>query len=156
MPSTLRAGKGAKAAVLTRLIKPKQDLASLERDHRSTVIICDRFKNQKGTEYIQFKLLGGEEEGKTILYVSKQYVKVMEEGNPQDFFLAQGSQKSRFKEPEIVWEKSEARELLRQAILCGDVPSAPDPNFPTKDIYMSIPELSLYYEKRFSSRLSSL
>jgi hypothetical protein len=38
------AGKGAKASVLTRMIKPKQHLPNNDKNHRSEVIIEDHFE----------------------------------------------------------------------------------------------------------------
>ena len=46
----LRPGKGAKASILTRFIKPKQ-VHNGDNNHRSEIQIVDRFTNNKGTEY---------------------------------------------------------------------------------------------------------
>jgi hypothetical protein len=65
------------------------------------------------------------------------------------------------KEPKIKWHKSEARRLLYEAIVRGDVPAkAKDEQGKSTGqllhIYYLIPELSKYRYKSFSSRLSKL
>jgi hypothetical protein len=45
---------------------------------------------------------------------------------------------------------------LLKALLDHEIPWEPDASMPTKDIYLSIPELSLYDYRLFSGRLSSI
>ena len=60
-----------------------------------------------------------------------------------------------FIEPEISWGESEAKELLLQALLSGDIPLDPN-DMSLIEVYCSIPELADYDYNLFSGRLSSL
>ena len=77
-PRKLKAGKGAKASILTRFIKPKQPFpAGGDNTHRTNVILHSRFINQKGQKYYHFTL--EDDENGELLYGSEQYTKVIEE-----------------------------------------------------------------------------
>ena len=85
----LRAGKGAKASVLTRFIKPKQHLPNDDKQHRSEVVLEDRFLNEKGKDVYSFKFVGDRSDG-MLLHASVCYVKVIEEGDVERLFDDEG------------------------------------------------------------------
>ena len=87
MPSRkLRAGKGAKASVLTRFVKPKQHLPNGDKSHRSEVVIDDKFENEKGKEVFSFRYVGDESDG-LLLHALVRYVKIIEEGDEERLFI---------------------------------------------------------------------
>ena len=51
---TLRAGKGAKGSILTRFIKPKQQVG--DKTHRSDVLIRGEFDDEKGKRCYEFQV----------------------------------------------------------------------------------------------------
>jgi hypothetical protein len=70
--------------------------------------------------------------------------------------------KKKFLEPKILWQNSEAKEILYKAIMDGEVPleARDDEGRPTlpalREIYVMCSEYSLYSYDKFSSRLSGL
>lgn len=151
-PRKLRAGKGARGTILTKFIKPPQH--NDEADHRTDVIIDSRYIDQKNKTYYKFRIADDDEVG-DILHGSSRLVKIVEEGDPEEFF--DGPPKNVvFEEPEIKWEDSEAYQLLKQDLNDGTVPTEVDPNMPTRSIYMMRPEYAEYDPEKFSSRLSGL
>jgi len=131
--------KGRKASILTKMIRPRRDMSTFVDGHRSDIIIEGSFLNNQGKLQYSFRL--AEDENSPLLNASARYVKL---------------HKDAFQEPEIPWSESEAKCLLLKALLDRKIPWEPDPSMPTKDIYMSIPELSLYDYRLFSGRLSSM
>ena len=74
----LQAGKGAKASVLTRMIKPKQYLPNDDKAHRSDIILVDRFENVKGGEVYSFQYSEDDSEASLFLQAcSARYVKIV-------------------------------------------------------------------------------
>jgi hypothetical protein len=70
-------------------------------------------------------------------------------------------EKEKFKEPDVTWNKSEARSLLYNDIVEGKVPlDATDADGRStmllRDIYLMHPQFADYDYEKFSSRLSSL
>jgi len=58
--------------------------------------------------------------------------------------------------PEIPWQDSKAKALLRQDIIDGIVPKIPSNSMPTNVIFTSRPEYAEYGYTQFGSRLSNL
>ena len=73
----LRAGKGAMADVLTRMIKPP--IALTHSEHRSHVVIVKRTKEKGKFRYTFY--LKGEEKSK-LYNTSCRFVNIIKEGNP--------------------------------------------------------------------------
>jgi hypothetical protein len=103
----LRPGKGAKASVLTRMIKPKQHLPNNDKQHRSEIILEGQMENEKGVEVFSFRYLEDDSEG-LLLHASTRYVKIVEEGARGLFFEDEGEGE----EGKIKWKDSEARRIL--------------------------------------------
>jgi hypothetical protein len=59
----LRPGKGAKALIFTRFIKPNQPLPDNNRDHRSNVVLVERVKDAKAKDIYKFRYELDAEEG---------------------------------------------------------------------------------------------
>jgi hypothetical protein len=115
------------------MIRRRRDTSTLVDGHRSDIIIEDSFLNNKGKLQYSFRL--AEEENGTLLNASARYVKLRQDA---------------FQEPDIPWSESVAKCLLLKALLDRKIPWEPDASMPTMDIYMSIPELSLYDYRLFS------
>ena len=79
-PRRLRPGRGAKATILTRFIKPKQ--VGKDKNHRSEVILKEEFEDEKGKLCYSFRLYADE----PSLYAVPRYLKIVEEGNVDHLF----------------------------------------------------------------------
>jgi hypothetical protein len=153
---TLQAGKGAKASVLTRVIKPKQHLPNNDKNHRSDVILVDRFENEKGGEVFSFRYANDDSEG-LLLQATTRYVKVVEEGDREAFFDDDGEGE----DGKVKWKDSEARRLLVKDVKDRVIPieSKYDDGTQTmtlQEIYVSRPEFAAYDYNKFSSRLATI
>lgn len=154
----LQAGKGAKASVLTKMIKPKQHLPNNDKTHRSDVILEDRFDNEKGGEVYSFRYI--EDDATTVglfLQASSRYVKVIESGDKEEFFddIGEGE------EGKVKWKDSEARRLLYKDVKDREIPleAKHDDGTPTMkldEIYVTRPEYAAYDYSKFSSRLATI
>ena len=152
----LQAGKGAKASVLTRMIKPKQHLPNNDKSHRSDVILVDRFENDKGGEMYSFRYSDDDSNG-LLLQATPRYVKIVEEGDKDDFFDDDGEGE----DGKVKWKDSAARRLLYNDIKDRVIPleSKFDDGTLTmtlQEIYVSRPEFAAYDYNKFSSRLATI
>jgi hypothetical protein len=152
----LQGGKGAKASVLTRMIKPKQYLPNNDKQHRSEVVLDGRMENEKGVEVYSFRYVGDDSEG-LLLHASTRYVKIIEEGERGLFFDDEGEGE----EGKVKWKDSEARRILYKDVKDRVVPleAKYDDGTPTmklEDIYASRPEFAGYDYNKFSSRLATI
>ena len=162
MTRKLRPGKGAKATILTRMIKPKQPIES--KDHRSTITLVEQFTNEKGQKHYKFKYMYDNSDDEPMMNALARWIKVVQEGNPQEFFEGNidPSNIDVFIEPEIPWKDSVSKRLLYKDIMNNLVPlyardSENKSTMPLKDIYDMHPEeYHLYDYSKFSGRLSSL
>ena len=155
MPPKLRAGKGAKASILTRFIKPKQHIPRNNQQHRSDVILQDTFDDEKGRPCYEFRF--ADNPNGPLLYGNIRYVKVFEEGDQEDYF----EDLAECEGGKVKWQNSNARELLYQDILNGIIPlDARDEEghetMTLQDIYATRIEYAAYDFDKFASRLDYL
>jgi len=157
----LRAGKGARATILTRFIKPKPtEIPS--KDHRSEVILLDRFEDEKGKVCYQFRYAFGPTNppDNLLLYANSRYIKVEEEGDFEQLFEDHGEGE----DGKIKWADSEARSLLYDDILNGVVPlykyhpgTKKEPTEPDEEgIYVSRPQYAAFDKEKFAARLAAI
>lgn len=156
----LQPGKGAKASILTRMIKPIQPVQG--KDHRSDIVLVDQFVDDKGKKCFHFRYSLDGKNG-PILHALAHWVKTVEEGDKEDFFEpSQQAHGDNNGESDIPWKDSVAKRMLYRDIRKGLVPKeARDEHnrstMPLKDIYNMHPEEYHKYDyKKFSGRLSSL
>ena len=157
------AGKGAEALILTRYIKPPQPTQN--NKERSTIILADRFMNEKGTVCYRFKY-PLDDDTQPLMFATAHYAKVVKEGERSLFFdelpvrNKTTKQEKKFIEPKITWRKSIARKKLYKDVHNGVIPleSKEGGNNKMKlgDIYNMHPEYSAYDYKRFSQRVSKI
>jgi hypothetical protein len=158
----LRAGQGAEAEILTKMITPKQ--AVPHKDHRSSVILMNRVE-EKGKYCFLFHFVGADDT--QFMHASYQFVKILKEGDPSSFFdeivsnnNGNGNGKTKFLEPKIKWAKSPARKLLYTDVKEGSVPldAIVDGKRTTdnKEVYMMHPEYSEWNIDSFGRRLGGL
>ena len=84
----LRAGRGAKGSVLTRLIKPKQLHSGEDTNHRSEIVIADRYAVKKGTVFFRFRYVEDQHgDGPAPLHCAASFIRITEEGHPDDSFV---------------------------------------------------------------------
>jgi hypothetical protein len=158
MTKKLYAGKGAKATILTRMIKPRQQAPS-DKNHRSEVVLLDQFSDSSGEYYCFRYASGGDGQ---VLHALRRWVRIEEEG--EDLFDGQANverKKKSFKEPKTKWKDSSARRQLYKDIKEGRVPlDATDQDgkstMQLRDIYSMHLEYAEYDYDKFSSRLGSL
>ena len=153
---TLRAGVGAEAEILTKMIQPR--LPVPHHGHRSRVILTSLVQD-KNKRHFLFHLVGANAT-QVVLRGSYHYVKVVKEGDPTLFFDTDDSTTA-FQEPNIPWRKSRARKILYTDIKEGRVPrSAKDENgrrtTDIKTVYLMHPEYALWDYNKFSSRLAGV
>jgi hypothetical protein len=152
----LRPGKGARASVLTRMIKPKQYLPNDDKQHRSEVVVEGRMENEKGVEVFSFRYLEDDSEG-LLLHASTRYVKIVEEGERGLFFDDEGEGE----EGKVKWKDSEARRILYKDVKERVIPlEAKYPDGTTtmtlEEIYASRPEFAAYDYNKLSSHLATI
>jgi len=143
----LRPGKGAKASILTKFVKPAEGVPAPpdgEKNHRSNVVLVKWALDKKAKKIFYYRLDGENAEAEPR-YASSRWFSVLEEGGSEDLVFdlegkgqglaatefvetakAQGTGKEKedggFKEPKIKWKNSKARRLLYQDIYNGVVP----------------------------------
>ena len=148
----LQAGRGAKGSVLTRLIRPKQTHFGEDENHRSKIVIVDRFTNKKGTVYFRFRYLEDQHgDGPPPLHCAARLIRITEEGRPDDFFVGDAPEQKDNSEPNK-WETCLARQLLYNDIKNGLV----DEDATPEEVYVMHPEYALYNYDKFGARLKSL
>ena len=160
----LRAGQGAEAEILTKMITPKQ--AVPHKDHRSSVILMSRVE-ETGKYCFLFHFVGADDT--QFMHASCQFVKILKEGDPSSFFdeivsnnngNGNGNGKTKFLEPKIKWAKSRARKLLYTDVKEGSVPlyAIIDGKRTTdnKEVYKMHPEYAEWNIDSFGRRLGGL
>ena len=75
----LRVGKGAKASILTKMIKPVQPVPT--KGHRSDVVLVEQFINEKGQLSYRFRHATGDDSNPPM-HALAQWVKIAQEGLP--------------------------------------------------------------------------
>ena len=75
----LRAGKGAEASILARMIKPVQPVP--RKDHRSDVVLAEQFTNNKGQLTCRFRHAGDAHDNNPPMHALAQWVKTAQEGD---------------------------------------------------------------------------
>ena len=141
--ATLPPGKGAKASLLTKFIKPSDGVANHGvKDHRSVVELVERGRIKMAQVF--YYRLDGDGEEQALRYASTRWFKVVEEGSTGDVFkldqdsappqlsekaqeaLARGHQPSTTsttkKESTTQWKHSMARKLLYNDVYAEVVP----------------------------------
>lgn len=146
-PPKLRPGKGAKATIITRLIKPKPPLpgGDPKSKHRSDIVVLGHFNDEKGRLCFTFRYADAEaDDSETAnMYAIRRFVKIVEEGPPEDLFDGE----------QISWEESHARKLLYCDLSDGTVPLE---GGDTDEIYAMRPDYAKYDKSMFPERLESL
>ena len=160
----LKAGKNAKAKILTRMIKPPQPIQ--EHSQRSDILLVEQYFDNKGKKYYRFRYVMDSPDA-PLMHALAHWVRIVEEARAQDFFEIptgnnQQANKNAFIESSIPWQDSKARHILYNDIVKNIVPiNARDENnkstMKLKDIYNMHPEeYHQYAYSKFSSRLSNL
>jgi hypothetical protein len=152
-----RAGGGAKAKILTRMIYPRRNLKD-KKDQSIVILIGEEEKiiNKKNQQCYTFVVEGDDE----TCYAIKQFVHVFEEGDKSKLFdpnLPGPEEKSKETEKKLPkWRKSKAKTLLYEFLVDGTVPMEDDPNMQLEDIYCLDLEFEKYDFRKFKVRLDRL
>ncbi len=141
------------------MIKLKQDyMPNHDKNHRSDVIIVDRYENNKGAEVVcAFWYAEDDSESGLLLHATTRYVRIVEEGDKEAYFDDAGEGE----EGKVKWKDSEANWLLYNDVRDGVIPleskyGAGTPTMTLQEIYVSRPEFALWYDyNKFSSRLAT-
>jgi hypothetical protein len=158
----MRAGTGAKATVLTKMIYPRQS----DPNGKSTVVlIAEETKtiNKKQQPCYTFRVEGAD----TICYAIQRYVHVFEEGDHNKLFdpneppprqrrskkKKEQQQQSKEKKKNK-WRKSKAKQILYEMLLDGTVPM--ENTMPLEDIYLLDEEFDNFDFDKFKGRLDRL
>lgn len=161
MAPKLRPGKGAKASILTRYIKPMQPLPDGNKKHRSEVILEERYFDRENKPIYKFKYaLALRHNESPELHAKAHWVKLIKEGHHHDLFDGPGEPlpDGKQKEPKIKWGQSRARALLYDDIEKGLIEFEEDgePRVPLEQIYTMRVEYAEYFFSNFERRLKAL
>ena len=148
-----RAGEGAKAKILTKMIYPRRVVADA-KDESEVVLVAEESKtiNKKEQACYTFKLQDGE-----ICHAIKRYVHVFEEGDESKVFdktLPGPPKEDPSLERKVKWRKSEAKRLLYGFLIDGTVPY--DGTMSVEDVYLLHEEFAKYDFDKFEGRLKRL
>jgi hypothetical protein len=156
MKMKMRAGAGAKATVLTKMIYPRQ---SNPNGKSTVVLMAEETKtiNKRQQPCYTFRVDGDD----TICYAIKRYVHVFEEGDHDKLFdpnenqrPSQRSNQQQHENKKNKWRKSKAKKILYDMLLDGTVPM--DNTMPLEDIYLLDEEFAKFDFARFRGRLNRL
>jgi hypothetical protein len=146
----LRPGKGSKALIITRFIKPNQPLPDNNRDHRSNVVLAERVKDAEAKDIYKFRNeLDAEEDGGDLLSANLRYVKVTMEGGIQMIYLMVPGREplpEPFKEPKTKWRNS-AHDDFSMTMSNNNKPV-----MSLEEIYSMHPEYGEYDESKFGDQ----
>eukprot|EP00536_Pseudo-nitzschia_multiseries_P017221 jgi/Psemu1/49899/gm1.49899_g len=146
--TTLRAGVGAKASILTRFIRPEQPCP--RKDHRSSVVLESQFEDN-GKQFFQFGNSGNGASDQLMSGLCR-WVKIKKEGNPALYFEMaeqQPTQSTPFQEPKIKWKNSVAKKMLYKDMKDGIVPLEPG-GLTLKELYVMLSSLWKSIKKNMS------
>lgn len=151
-----RAGIGAKARILTKMIYPKRPANAGEQ----TIVILEAEQeimiNRKMQPCYTFKIDGTNESCHAI----KRYVHVTEEGDAANIFdkLLPGPEDPIFAKPkkQVKWRKSKSKKILYELLMDGIIPLEEDQLMPAQDIYLMDPEFANYSFDTFKAGLNRL
>jgi hypothetical protein len=153
-----RAGEGAKAEVLTKMIYPRRN--GLDEKEKSIVILIEEKTikiNKKQQQCYTFNVDGFDKD--QVCYAITRYVHVFEEGSVENLFdpvLPVPEPSKQVKEKKEKWRKSKAKKILYDLIMNGTVPMQDDPNMPLELIYDMDPEFQATDIDKFKGRLQRL
>jgi hypothetical protein len=158
---TPRAGEGAKAKVLTKMIYPRRYLQ--DPKHQSVVVLIaeeEMLVNRKQQKCYTFTIDGGEEEDGAMCYAIQRYVHVFEEGDTAKLFNPSlpGPNDQIFQKTkkEAKWRKSKTKKLLYDFLMDGTVPMEEDGSMMIEDIYALEEEFAEFELDKFKAGLSRL
>jgi hypothetical protein len=158
MVNNLRAGEGAKAEILTRMIYPRRNVP--DKKEKSIVILIEKKTieiNKKQQQCYTFKNEGDDND--QVYYAITRYIHVIEEGNTENLFdptlpAPEPSKKEKVKKEK--WRQSKAKKILYDLLMDGTVPMQDDPNMPLELIYAMDAEFQKTDIDKFKSRLQRL
>lgn len=150
-----RAGEGARANILTKMIYPRRS-AENPKEQSTVVLIAEEEKtiNKKQQQCYTFRIEGGDE---TVCYAVKRYVHVFEEGDKSKLFdpsLPGPEEQSKETKKLLKWRKSKAKKILYEFLMDGTIPM--EDTMPLEDIYLLDEEFGKYDYKQFKGRLSRM
>jgi len=152
-----RAGEGAIGEILTRLVNPKVSPMPDDKQHRSRIVLVDRYE-EKGKCRFSFYFEDGNET--KLFNASYRFVTILKEGDPSLLFDKSeevNSNNNEFEEPNISWKKSLARKLLYKDVMEGKVPlegTAKTTDF--SSVYMMHPEYAAWNFDSLPRRLDGI
>ena len=146
-----RAGIGAKARILTRMIYPRRKVD--DPKHESVVVlIAEETKTINGKDQPCFTFsIDGE-----VCHAIQRYVHVFEEGEGANIFdkdLPGPPEEDLMLENKVKWRKSEAKRILYDFLMDG---TAPMEGGSLEDIYSLHEEFAKYDFDKFEGRLNRL
>ncbi|KAG7342240.1 hypothetical protein IV203_007332 [Nitzschia inconspicua] len=153
-----RAGEGAKASILTKMIYPKRAVNDPKEASVIVVLISEEEKsvNRRQQQCYTFYIEG---DTSNICYAIKRYVHVTEEGDPSKLFdpsLPGPHQQIIGAAEKEKWRKSKAKRLLYEFLMDGIVPMEDDGTMSLEDIYAIDPEFSKFDFDKFKGRLNRI
>ncbi|KAG7371041.1 hypothetical protein IV203_019611 [Nitzschia inconspicua] len=152
-----RAGEGAMARILTKMIYPKRAVND-PKEVSFIVLISEEEKSVNRRQQLCYTFYI-EGDTSNICYASKRYVHVIEEGNASKLFdpsLPGPHQQSIGAVEKEKWRKSKAKRLLYEFLMDGIVPMEDDGTMSLEDIYMIDPEFSKFDFDKFKGRLNRI
>ena len=152
-----RAGKGAKAHVLTKMIYPRRPVPDPKQ---KCIVVLESEEeiliNGKLQQCYTFKIDGTGE----ICHAIGRYVYVYEEGDADNLFdpSLPGPDDPAFQKSKkpVKWRKSEAKKILYNLLMTGAIPIEEDKSMPARDVYIMDPAFAEYDFDKFKSGLNRI
>jgi hypothetical protein len=155
----LRAGAGAKAKILRKMIYPRRNAQDAKAES-VVVLISEERKTINRREQMCYTFHVEGDDGNDICYAIKRYVHIFEEGDERNLFdpsrPAPKQQEQHKGEEKGKWRKSKAKQLLCEFLMDGTVPMKDDGKMSIEDIYLLDPEFAKFDFEKFKDRLNRL
>ena len=155
----LRAGKGAKAKVLTKMIYPRRPVDDPKQE--SIVVLASEEEmevNRRKQQCYTFQVNGGDSD---VCYAIKRYVHVFEEGDEAKLFDTNLPGPDRQAQPtkkgkEEKWKKSKAKQRLFELLMDGTIPMEKDGTMTYEDIYLLDEEFGKFQYEQFKGHVNRM
>jgi hypothetical protein len=147
-----RAGEGAKAKILTRMIYPRRPTPN--PGAQSTVVLIaeeEREINRRTQKCFTFHVDG--DDAVDVCYALTRYVHVLEEGEESKIFdprLPGPNAPRQKKEKKEKWRKSKAKKILYDLLMDGTITA----DMALEDIYLLDPEFGNHDFEKFKGRVN--
>jgi len=155
-----RAGNGAKAKILTKMIYPRQPVDNPK--HESIVVlVAEEEKEINSRKQLCYTFQADDGDG-DICYAIKRYVHVFEEGDEAELFdtnlsgTDQQTRQPQKKGKQESWKKSKAKQRLYELLMDGVIPIDNNNTMTFEEMYLLDEEFGKFEYKQFKGRVNRM